>query len=114
MIKAEWEEFGALVRKARVKLNLSQRTLAKSVDKDATTVSRWEKGERRPKQGSLIILSNVLHIKIQTLQALAGYTPEFDWYVSLASKPDSKDDILHSATDGEKERLMHILYISIP
>ena len=109
-MKAQWPEFGVLIRKARVNLGWSQSTLAKYVDKKATTVSRWEKGERRPKQGSLLMLSSLLAIRIQTLQSMAGYTPEFDWYASFSAKPGSQDDILLSASEEEKESLRQYLH----
>lgn len=105
-----WEDFGKALREARQALGYTQRDLAEKVSKDISTVGRWEKGERRPKQGSLLILSNLLRIKIQTLQALAGYTPEFDWYASLSAEPDSAEDILLSATEEERERLRQYLH----
>jgi transcriptional regulator with XRE-family HTH domain len=103
-------DFGILIRDARVKLRISQRELATYVDKKATTVSRWEKGERRPKQASLLALSNVLGIKIQTLQSTAGYTPEFDWYVSVSAQPGSPEDVLINATEEERESLRQYLH----
>jgi transcriptional regulator with XRE-family HTH domain len=109
-MKAQWEEFGVLIKDARTKLGMSQHALAKYVDKDATTVSRWEKGERHPKQKSLFLLSKVLGIRVQTLQSTAGYTPEFDWYASFSAKPDSQEDILLSASKEEKEVLRQYLH----
>ena len=106
----KWEEFGALLSEARTRNSLTQRDLAKYVDRDATTVSRWEKGERRPNQNSLLALSRVLGIRIQTLQSMAGNTPEFDWYASFSAKPGSQDDILLSASEEEKESLRQYLH----
>lgn len=110
-----WEDLGRLIKGTRVGLGLSQHTLAIYVDKDATTVSRWEKGERRPKQASILLLSNTLGIRIQVLQSMAGYTPEFDWYASFSAKADSEEDILLSASEEEKEllrRYLHYLHFS--
>ena len=105
-----WEEFGKTIREKRQKLGHTQRYLAEKVHRDISTIGRWEKGERRPKQGSLLTLSNVLDIKIQKLQALAGYTPEFDWYTSLSAESGSAEDILLSATEEEKESLRQYLH----
>ena len=107
---ARWEELGRLIRNARANLGLSQEALAGYVGKKTTTVCRWENGTRRPKQGALLALSNVLAIKIQTLQRVAGYTPEFDWYASMAAQPGSEQDILLSVTDEEKEELRRYLH----
>jgi transcriptional regulator with XRE-family HTH domain len=105
-----WKEFGELIREARVRNGLSQNALAEYVGKKAATISRWENGERRPKQGSILVLSQVLGIKIQILQKKAGYTPEFDWYASFTAKVDTKEDILSSATKDEKESLRKYLH----
>ncbi|MFC2051378.1 multiprotein-bridging factor 1 family protein [Chloroflexota bacterium] len=109
-MKEKWAEFGENIKEKRVSLGLTQSYIAQKVHKDVSTVARWEMGSRRPTQGSLLTLSSVLNIKIQTLQALAGYTPEFDWYVSLVSKPGSKEDILSTATEEENEDLRQYLH----
>ncbi len=106
----QWNEFGALIKDARIKLGLSQRSLAKAIKKDATTIWRWEKGERRPKQVALRELSAILGIKIQVLQSKSGYTPEFDWYASLSAEPGSQDDILMNVSEEEKESLRQYLH----
>ncbi|MBI4302994.1 MAG: helix-turn-helix transcriptional regulator [Chloroflexi bacterium] len=105
-----WERLGKVLRENRLARGYSRKYLAQSVSKDISTVTRWEKGERRPKQASLLILSRLLDIKIQTLQALAGHTPEFDWLSSLSARPGTKEDILQSATESEKESLRQYLH----
>ncbi len=105
-----WEDLGRLIKDKRIGLGLSQHTLATYVGKDATTVSRWEKGERRPKQTSILQLSNTLGIRIQVLQSMAGYTPEFDWYASFSAEADSEKDILLSASEEENKLLRRYLH----
>ncbi len=109
-MKEKWADFGDKIKEKRASLGLTQAYIAQTVNKDVSTVARWEIGSRRPMQGSLLTLSSVLNIKIQTLQALAGYTPEFDWFASFSANPGSKKDILSSATKEEKESLRQYLH----
>jgi transcriptional regulator with XRE-family HTH domain len=112
-MNTKWGILGSLIKDSRLKLELSQKDLAKFVNKDVTTISRWEKGQRRPKYNGLLLLSQILGIRIQILQSLAGYTPEFDWLISI-SKPISlnETDILLSASPEEKIKLSdYLLYL---
>jgi transcriptional regulator with XRE-family HTH domain len=110
-------QFGRLIRDSRVRLGLSQRKLGELIDKRASTISRWEKGERRPKPDSILKLSNVLGIRIQKPQSLAGYSPESNWYAWVFAQPGSPKDILLGATGPEKESLeqyLHFLRFQTP
>lgn len=112
-MKPKWKDFGVLLKEARQHNQMSRAELAKKVSREATTVASWEQGYRRPKQQSLLDLSNILiGTSIQQLQSKAGYTPEFDWYASLTAKPDTKQDILLNASEEEKEELrLYLHYI---
>jgi len=100
-----WSECGALIKELRLKQKLTQADLATKLDKSASEVSRWEKGERRPKQASLLQLASIFGVPIQVLQQKAGYTPEFDWYASFVEPKEEQEDILPTASDPEKEEL---------
>jgi transcriptional regulator with XRE-family HTH domain len=103
-------ELGSTIKEARIREGYTQKFLAEKLNMDITTIVRWESGERRPKQKSLQGLSRLLNIKIQTLQTLAGYTPEFDWYCSLTAPRGSVNDILTSASEDEKVFLRQYLH----
>jgi len=108
-----WRECGASIKEERLKQNMKQSDLANKLDKSASLVSRWEKGERRPNQASLLQLSMIFGVPIQVLQQKAGYTPEFDWYASfLVPRREEKEDILLTASESEKEELrQYLLYL---
>lgn len=108
----QWNECGALIKEMRLSQKMTQSDLAKELDKSASLISRWEKGERRPKQAALLYLSNIFGGRIQVLQKKAGYTPEFDWYASFTTHEEEGKDLLLTATDAEKEELRrYLLYI---
>jgi len=107
-----WAECGAFIKELRSQQRMTQADLAKELDKSASLVSRWEKGERRPKQASLLQLSTIFGVRIQVLQQKAGYTPEFDWYTSFLAPKEPEEDILLTASDSEKEELrQYVLYL---
>ena len=108
----QWNECGALIKEMRLKQKMTQPDLAKELAKSASLISRWEKGERRPKQASLLEMSIIFGEPIQVLQKKAGYTPEFDWYASFTKHEEDGRDILLKATNAEKEELRrYLLYI---
>ncbi len=109
-MKPNWKEFGNFLKKERRRTQMSRTDLAEFVHRKASTVVSWEQGYRRPKQGSLLTLSNILGTPIQQLQAKAGYTPEFDWYSSLTAQPNAEPDILMTATNEEKGELRKYLH----
>jgi len=110
-----WEELGQFIREHRLQQGMTQFDLAKKLGKkkldkrSSSEVSRWEKGNRRPKQATLLQLAIILGKPVQVLQQKAGYTPEFDWYASFLHKEQPKEDILLSASDSEKEELRRYL-----
>jgi transcriptional regulator with XRE-family HTH domain len=111
-MEPKWEDFGVLLKKERRRNLLNRLELAKKVNKKPSTIASWEQGYRRPKQQSLLVLSNTLGTPIQQLQSKAGHTPEFNWYVSLTAKPATKQDILLNASEDEKEELrLYLHYI---
>jgi len=110
--KPKWKDFGVLLKEARQRNQMSRAELAEKVNRETTTVASWEQGYRRPKQQSLLVLSNTLGTPIQQLQSKAGHTPEFNWYASLTAKPATKQDILLNASEDEKEELrLYLHYI---
>ena len=104
-----WEEFGRFIREHRLQQGMTQCDLADKLDKSSSEVSRWEKGERRPKQASLLQLAMIFGVPIQVLQQKSGNTPEFDWRTSLLGKEQPQEDILLSASDSEKQELRRYL-----
>ena len=107
-----WRECGASIKEERLKQNMKQSDLANKLDKSASLVSRWEKGERRPNQASLLQLSMIFGVPIQVLQQKAGYTPEFDWYASFLVPREQRGDMLLTASESEKEELRrYLLYL---
>ena len=109
-MKPKWKDFGKLLKIERLRNELTRLELAQMVGKEASTLASWEQGYRRPKQQSLLQLSNTLGTPIQQLQAKAGHTPEFNWYASLAAPADTKQDILLDATEDEKKELRKYLH----
>ena len=108
--KVQLAKFGKRIKAERINLKLSQAQLASLVGRDVTTISRWEKGERNPSQGDLLNLSRHLLVHIQTLQTLAGHTPEFDWLASFTAPSGKNDDVLNTANESEKEQLRQYLH----
>ena len=108
MVK-RWSECGALIKELRSKQKITQADLAKKIGKSASLICRIERGERRPNQRVLLSLSVIFGVPIQVLQQKAGYTPEFDWYVSLLRQQDQEKDILLTASESEKNELRHYL-----
>lgn len=105
-----WEEFGQFIKEHRLRHGMTQSDLATELAKSSSEVSRWEKGERRPKQDSFLQLANIFGVPIQVLQQKAGYTPEFDWLSSfLRGEEPLQEDILLTASDTEKEELREYL-----
>jgi transcriptional regulator with XRE-family HTH domain len=101
----KWKDLGSFIKGHRLKQDMTQADLAKILNKSSSEVSRWEKGERRPKEASLQVLSSIFGVRIQVLQQKAGYTPEFDWLVAFNEREQPKEDILLSASESEKEEL---------
>jgi transcriptional regulator with XRE-family HTH domain len=106
----KWKEFGDFLKQERDKRKYSRKYLAQNLAKTEATVASWEHGLRRPRNETLLPLSNFLRISIQELQAKAGYTPEFDWINALTKKPDNEEDILEDATPEEKKILAQYLH----
>ena len=105
-----WDDFGRFIKEHRLRQGMTQSDLATKLAKSSSEVSRWEKGQRRPKQDSLLHLANLFGVPIQVLQQKAGYTPEFDWLSSfLGEEAPLQEDILLTATDAEKEELREYL-----
>ena len=110
-MKPKWKDFGVLLKEARQRNQMSRAELAEKVSRETATVASWEQGYRRPKQQSLLDLSNILiGTSIQQLQSKAGHTPEFNWYASITAPTDTKKDILLSATEDEKKELRKYLH----
>lgn len=92
---------------------MTQLQLAESLRRSSSLVSRFESGTRRPSQRDMLELSKILAVPVQQLQQLAGCTPEFDWYASLAAPaPLSSEELLRSASPRETEELArYLLYL---
>ena len=111
-MEPKWKDFGQLLKEKRRGYNISRAELANGLMKKESTIASWEQGYRRPKLQSILDISNILGAPIQQLQAAAGYTPEFNWYLSLTAQPDTGQDILLDATEDEKIELRkYLLYL---
>lgn len=60
-------DFGKRIRQQREKLNLSQKDVAKLLFVTRQTVSNWEHGKSLPDMQTLIELSRIFHISIDSL-----------------------------------------------
>ena len=109
-MEPKWKNLGELLKTKRKFNNLTRAELSFKVGKSVSTVVSWEQGYRRPKQPSLLALRNILGIPIRELQTAAGYTPEFDWYLAFADKPEGSYDFLDEASDEEKVELRKYLH----
>ena len=61
------EQFRDRLKEARKKAGLSQRDLAKMIGCDQSLIAHFEKGRKRPSQGSIISLANVLRVSTDYL-----------------------------------------------
>lgn len=83
------ETLATLIKDAREKKELSQRELSRQTGIDNNTISQIEKGERRkPNSLSLLKLSQVLDLPLNTLMVAAGYT-ESDIDMALKAETTS-------------------------
>ena len=55
------------IKSFRMKLNLSQRELARKIGVEQNTVSQWENGKRQPSVENLVNLSAVLNCTVDEL-----------------------------------------------
>lgn len=69
----KYEEMGNLIRQHREKLGWDQAALAKTLQVEQQTVSRWEKGGSRPKRDVVVALAQILQTEVDPLLAVAGY-----------------------------------------
>lgn len=58
---------GAILRKARLDLNLRQSDLAKMIGVKQSSISQWESGKFTPELDSRIMLASALHISLHDL-----------------------------------------------
>lgn len=68
---SEIHDFAWRLRSSRDRVGLTQEHLAQTLNISLDTVGRWERGERQPRLGELLLLSNVLQT---TVAYLAGET----------------------------------------
>lgn len=51
----------------RNKFNMTQEDLAKKMDKDYSTIGKWELGQRNPIMADMLKLANIFNIEVQDL-----------------------------------------------
>lgn len=61
------QEFGKRIKKFRLKFNLTQKELAKEINKAESTIGMWEQGRREPDNESLVLLSRIFNTTIDYL-----------------------------------------------
>lgn len=61
------DEFGARLQRLRVRRGLSQSDLAAAMNVSAPSISGWEKGRARPKEGRIQALADLLQVPLPEL-----------------------------------------------
>ena len=69
MVSTNEETFGAIVRKRRTDLNLSQNALAEMLGVSQPSVARWEADQAFPKTPELGPLATALQVSLEVLLA---------------------------------------------
>lgn len=64
-------EFGKYIRSKRISLGMSGEKLGKSLDVSRATISLFELGKLKPKDSQILILSEALNVKVETLEKLS-------------------------------------------
>jgi transcriptional regulator with XRE-family HTH domain len=105
----KWKGFGDFLKLVRQNKKLTRKELGQEVNKGESTIASWEHGLRRPRPKTMLLLANCLRIPIQEFQSKAGYTPEFDWILSLSEKSRPEVDIFSNITEEEKTALKQYL-----
>ena len=73
------ETFGQVLKKHRTAAEFSQEELAHRAEMHSTTLSMYERGERRPTLHTVFILARALGIKPSLLVTeVEGFQPELD------------------------------------
>lgn len=89
----------------RIQKGLTQDELAKKMDKDYSTIGKWELGQRNPIMSDIIKLSEIFNVSVQDLVEknlrIKNQTPD-----ELDILFDKHKDIL---TDDDKETIRFII-----
>lgn len=89
----------------RIQKGLTQDELAKKMDKDYSTIGKWELGQRNPIMSDIIKLSEIFNVSVQDLVEknlrIKNQTPD-----ELDVLFDKHKDIL---TDDDKETIKFII-----
>lgn len=105
------ETLASVVKKAREKIDISQRELSRITGIDNNTIAKIEKGKRKkPNVLSLKKLSSVLNVPLENLMKLCEYSKEEidatvnNSYSGMAIKPENApifmlDDIVNQMQD---------------
>ena len=70
---AQRERFRHALRQARTDADLSQRAVARAVDRTPAAVWQWEEGRGAPDPATVARLEQLLHLEPDTLGSLLGY-----------------------------------------
>jgi transcriptional regulator with XRE-family HTH domain len=70
---AQRERFRHVLRQARADAGLSQRAVARAVDRTPSAVWQWEEGRGAPDSATIARLEQVLRLEPDTLGRLLGY-----------------------------------------
>lgn len=107
--------FGAVVRRKREELNLSQAELARMVGYPQSNVSRLEQGQRSPGLGELMALAKAFNVLVGELLADLEHrtgavkkSKEADWMVGEPAVPYSAVPVLHEALTNEDAALAQL------
>jgi transcriptional regulator with XRE-family HTH domain len=75
---AQRERFRHVLRQARADAGLSQRAVARAVDRTPSAVWQWEEGRGAPDAATIARLEQVLRLEPDTLGRLLGYAAPSD------------------------------------
>jgi transcriptional regulator with XRE-family HTH domain len=75
---AQRERFRQALRQARMDADLSQRAVARAVDRTPSAVWQWEEGRGAPDSATVAKLEQLLHLEPDTLGRLLGYAAPSD------------------------------------
>lgn len=95
-------DFGALLKQLRVSKRLTQKRLAEKIDKNKTTVSKYERNLQSPPIETMIDMANIFNV---SLDYLAGLSPKNA--VSLAGLTDKQAEIIIELSNIFREQRPH-------
>ena len=89
------------IKQRRKELGLSQEDLAKKLEVERSTVSKWESGKTNLKQSMVVKLANALDCSPTWIAGLQDYYSPFKWIVN------DDGNVMLLSNKSQKERAEH-------